>query len=85
MDVDSYSSFDRQMRLLALILDYDKLARAAVAKGADLQALFAIPSKEQIGRAKFVEADKYEAEYAAIAQAMESEIAAIAEKGGEDE
>ncbi len=85
MDVDSYSSFDRQERLLALILDYDKLARAAVAKGADLQALFAIPAREQIGRAKFVEADKYEAEYAAIAQAMEREIAAIAEKGGEDE
>ena len=30
MDVDSYSSHDRQMRLLALILDYDKLAREAL-------------------------------------------------------
>ena len=58
--------------------------RRAILKKAGV-ALLAISAKEDIGRAKFVEADKYQAEYAAIAQAMESEIAAIAEKGGEDE
>ena len=71
MDVDSYSSFDRQMRLLALILDYDTLARAAVDKGADLQALLTISAREEIGRAKFVEAEQYAAEYAAIREKME--------------
>ncbi len=84
MDVDSYSSFDRQMRLLSLILDYEKLARAAVAKGAELGDLLAISAKEEIGRAKFVEAEKYQAEYAAIREKMEREIGAIAQKGGED-
>ena len=84
MDVDSYSSFDRQMRLLALILDYEKLARSAVAKGADLNALLTISTKEEIGRAKFVEAEKYQAEYAAIREKMEQEISAVAQKGGED-
>ncbi len=84
MDVDSYSSFDRQMRLLSLILDYEKLSRAAVAKGADLNALFAIPAKEEIGRAKYMEADKYAEGYAAIREKMEQEISAIAQKGGED-
>ena len=72
------------MRLLSLILDYEKLSRAAVAKGADLNALFAIPAKEEIGRAKYMEADKYAEGYAAIREKMEQEISAIAQKGGED-
>ena len=84
MDVDSYSSHDRQMRLLALILDYDKLAREALTKGAPLQPMFEIPAKEKIGRAKFVEADQYVQAYADIAAEMEQEIAAIVEKAGAD-
>ena len=65
-----------------MILDFDKLARDAVAKGAPLAPMLEIPSKEKIGRAKFVDADKYVEEYAAIAQEMEQEIAQIVEKAG---
>ncbi len=82
MDVDSYSSHDRQMRMLAMILDYEKLARDAIGKGADLNAMLEIPAKEKIGRAKFVEADAYQKEYAAISEEVEREIAAIVEKAG---
>ena len=84
MDVDSYSSHDRQMRMLAMILEFDKLARDAISKGAPLAPMLDIPAKEKIGRAKFVEADKYVAEYAAIAEEMEREIAEIVEKAGAD-
>ena len=84
MDVDSYSSHDRQMRMLAMILEFDKLARDAISKGASLAPMLGIPAKEKIGRAKFVEADKYVAEYAAIAEEMEREIAEIVEKAGAD-
>ncbi len=83
MDVDSYSSHDRQMRMLAMILEFDKLARDAISKGASLAPMLDIPAKEKIGRAKFVEADKYVQEYAAIAEEMEREIAEIAEKAGD--
>ena len=82
MDVDRYASHARQMRMLALILDYEKLCRDAIAKGADLNAMMEIPAKEKIARAKFVEADKYVEEYAAIAEEMEREIAEIVEKAG---
>ena len=85
MDVDSYSSHDRQMRLLAMILDYDRLAREAVGKGAPLQELINIPAREKIGRAKSVEADRYVEVYADIAREMEEEIAAVAEKAGADQ
>jgi V/A-type H+-transporting ATPase subunit A len=74
MDVDSYSSFDRQKGLLALIIDYEKLCRAALEKQAKLQDLLVIPAKELIGRAKFVEADRYTDEYASIAKAMEEKV-----------
>ena len=83
MDVDSYSSHDRQMRMLSMILDFDKLARDAISKGASLAPMLDIPAKEKIGRAKFVEADKYVQEYAAIAEEMEREIAEIVEKAGD--
>ena len=82
MDVDSYSSHDRQMRLLGLIIDYDRLAREAVAKGARLTDLLSIPAKEQIGRAKSVDADSYVQAYADIAQAMAEQINAAVEKAG---
>jgi len=82
MDVDSYSSHDRQMRMLALITSYDALARDAIAKGAALQPLFDIPAKEKIGRAKFVDADLYVQAYADIAKEMEEQIAEIVQKAG---
>ena len=84
MDVDSYSSHDRQMRMLALIMDFDKLAREAIANGAPLQPMLEIEAKEKIGRAKFVEAEEYVQAYAAITSEMESQIAAIVEKAGAD-
>ncbi|MBM6897739.1 V-type ATP synthase subunit A [Pseudoflavonifractor capillosus] len=83
VDVDSYSSYDRQAKLLAMILDYDKLCRGAIAKGAPAMELFAIPARERIGRAKSVPADQYESVYAEISAQMEREIDEVVEKAGE--
>ena len=33
VDVDSFSTYDRQEKLLAMILDYDRLCRGAIEKG----------------------------------------------------
>ncbi len=82
VDIDSYSSYDRQDKLMGLILEYDKLCRAAIEKKAPTAELFEIPARESIGRAKSVEADAYVSAYAEISTAMEREIAAVAEKGG---
>ena len=80
-DVDSYSEYDRQEKLLAMIHDYDGQCRGAAEKGGALEALFAIPAREKLGRAKSVPADRYKDEYAALAQELEEETAAIAQKG----
>jgi len=60
------------------------LCRDAIAKGADAAKLFAIPSREMIGRAKSVPAEEYEAAYAEIDANMAKEIAAVTAQGGED-
>ena len=83
-DVDGYSSYDRQERLLAMILKYDRLCRDAIAKGASTAALFQIGAREKIGRAKSVEVEEYKEAYAAMSAKMETEIAEIAAKGGDE-
>ena len=84
MDVDSYSSFDRQMRLLALILHYETLCRDAIDKGAALPALFAIPARERLGWAKYAAAEEYAANYEQVHTEMDGEISDLVKKAGED-
>ena len=81
VDIDSYSEYDRQARLLAMIRQYDGQCRAASQRGGALADLFSIPSREKVGRAKSVPADQYKQAYADLAAEMEKEIAAVAEKG----
>ena len=83
MDIDNSSSYDRQEKLMAMILEYDKLCRAAIAKGAAASALFDIPARERIGRAKSVPEAEYPMVYEAIRKDMADQIDAAAAKGGE--
>ena len=83
VEVDSFSSYDRQAKLMQIILDYDKLCRAALDKGALAYELFAIPARAAIGRAKSVPEESYATVYETIAAEMEAQIAKLAEKGGE--
>ncbi len=84
VDIDSFSTYDRQKKLLAMILDYDKLCRAAIAKDAPVADLFVIPARERIGRAKSVPADEYVQVYADISASMEKEIDEVVRKAGEE-
>ena len=66
LENDQYSSFDRQARLLELILRYKDLCDAAIARGADIWKLYAIAARAAIGRAKTVPAESYQDVYAQI-------------------
>lgn len=85
MEVDWYSSYDRQDKMLGMILEYDKLCRAAIVKGAPVTDLFAIPFRERMGRAKSVPDANYPAVYAAMEQEMAEQIDAAVAKGGAEE
>ena len=83
VDIDSYSETKRQYMLLGIIIDFDKLCRAAIAQGADLKKLNAIPVKEKIGRAKTVPSDEYVEVYTAMSKEMADQIEEIVQRGEE--
>ncbi|MCI9348482.1 MAG: V-type ATP synthase subunit A [Oscillibacter sp.] len=83
-DIDGYSSYDRQGKLLGMVLHYEDLCRDAIAKGADAVKLFDIPAREQIGRAKSVPVEDYVKVYEQIETEMERQIAEIAAQGGDN-
>ncbi|MGM9607950.1 MAG: V-type ATP synthase subunit A [Oscillospiraceae bacterium] len=85
LEVDWYSSYDRQDKMLGMILEYDRLCRAAIEKGASPAALFEIPFREHIGRAKTIPDDEYPEAFRKMAQEMVEEIDAIVAQGGADE
>ena len=84
MEIDWYSSYDRQFQMMGLIFEYDSLCREAIQKGANIAELFDIPMREAIGRAKSVPEEKYNENYAEIRRVMKEEIEAIAAKGGDE-
>ncbi|MBQ3262830.1 MAG: V-type ATP synthase subunit A, partial [Oscillospiraceae bacterium] len=83
VDIDSYSEYRRQYLLLSMVLNYDKLCREALEKGADMQKLISIPARVAVGRAKSVPSDEYEAVYAQIREDMNTQIKEII-AGGEE-
>ena len=82
VDEDAYSSYGKQFKLLDTILKYDTLCREALKKGADMKALFKIPVREKIGRAKMADAQKFSSIYDDLAKEMKEEIENA--EGGEE-
>ena len=71
---DAYSSYKKQFRLMDIILKYDVLCRDALKKDADMDALFVIPAREKIGRAKMADPNAFDEAYDTIEKEMEAQI-----------
>jgi V/A-type H+-transporting ATPase subunit A len=84
VDIDSYSSYERQFLLMGIILSYDTLCREALAAGAKMDRLFKIPVREKIGRAKSVGPEEYVEKYKEMAREMKQQIAELT-AGGEEQ
>ena len=80
-DTDAYCPSEKQFQLLRLILSYYDMGREALAKGANMNALFSIPARDNIGRAKN-ESD-YQKAFAEIESEMRAQINELIAKGGE--
>ena len=74
VDIDNYSTYERQAMLLDIILRYDELCRKAISSGADLNKLIRIEARDRIGRAKSVPSETYAEEYSRIADDMAAQI-----------
>ncbi|MDD4377612.1 MAG: V-type ATP synthase subunit A, partial [Eubacteriales bacterium] len=82
-DVDTYSSLDKQFKLLRLIMGYYELAKDAVQKGASFNDLVSIPVRESIGRFKYVEEEKIDTAFNDIMSQLKTEISNLVSKEGQ--
>ena len=72
---DAYTPLAQQARLLELILCYDTLCRAAIEQGNAAQALFALPVRETLARAKMAPGETWAQQYVALERQMRQQIA----------
>jgi len=77
-DTDSYCPVDKQFAMMKLILAYNREAKKALDNGADMKAVFAIPARDRIGRAKDVDPAKYKEVFAEIEREMTSQLEKLA-------
>ena len=79
-DGDSYTSLDKQYRLIKLILSFYKKSGDALKRGADIEKIADLPVREKIGRAKSADPEKYVSEYEDIDREITAELAALTDK-----
>ena len=82
-ETDTYTSLDKQYRMLKLIKKFYDLGNVAVANYADIDEVTAIEAKEKIGRAKYIEESSIAA-FDEIDAELEKELKALALKGESD-
>lgn len=75
-EVDTYSSLRKQYLMMKLVLRFYDGSLDALKKGADIEKLVSIPSRESIGRFKYVPEKDIEDTYKTVCAAIDSEIKA---------
>ncbi len=68
--IDTYASLKKQYLIMQLVLQYYDRAQEALARGADIEALAALPVREDIGRFKYVEERDVDMEYKRVSDLL---------------
>ncbi len=84
-EVDTYTSMNKQFKLLKLILGYYHLAKDAIGKGADFNSLISLPIREKIGRFKYIEEKDIDRSYDEILGQLRKDVATLVSEGAEDD
>ncbi len=75
-EVDTYTSLNKQNKMLKLIIDYYKLSLAALEKSVSLDDILNIPVREKMGRSKYIPEENI-AELDEIYKDMKAQIGAL--------
>ena len=75
-ETDTYTSLAKQYKMLAFIKKFHDLGVAAVDNYADLDEILALPAKERIGRAKYIEESELDV-FDEISDELEREMTAL--------
>ena len=79
-EVDTYTSLNKQYRMMQLILSYYNRGIQALDAGADFSKVSSLPVRERIGRAKYIPEDNLQ-EFDKIASELNDEMSALTEGG----
>ena len=81
-DIDTYSSLNKQYKMLRLILEYYRQGMAALKAGADFNELAKLPVRETIGRFKYTEEKDIDEIYEQVLGELADCIQKLVNKGG---
>lgn len=73
-EVDTYTSLAKQYLMMELILAYYDRSLEGLKKGASIERLVSLPSRERIGRFKYTDEKKIDSEFADIKTELDSDI-----------
>ena len=79
-EVDTYSSLKKQNLMMRLILGFYDKAASALALGADIEKIVALPVRERIGRFKYTPENDIEGEATSVESQLAHEISDILDK-----
>ena len=83
-DIDTFTSLNKQFGMLRLILRWGELGDRALKAGAEFSKISALPIREDIGRAKYIEEKDVGEKFAEIEKKLEQQMAELYEEGGID-
>ncbi|HBR01014.1 MAG TPA: V-type ATP synthase subunit A [Ruminiclostridium sp.] len=76
-DVDTYTTLNKQFRMLKIILSFYHKSQEAIKKGVDIKSLFSISVREKISRMKYVPEDEVDTELTEIENELSTQIEAL--------
>ena len=80
-NVDTYTSLDKQLLMLRLILEYGRLGQLALEAGSSLSEVLNLAVREQIGRAKYIHEDNMQ-QFDSVQAELNDQMAALINRGG---
>ena len=80
-DVDTYTSLDKQFKMLKLILEFHRLGQQALESGAELSQVTNLTVRERIGRAKYIPEDQLD-QLDDIMKELREQMSSLMSEGG---
>lgn len=82
-EIDTYSSTNKQFKLLKLILYFYEKGVYSIKQGADFNKIVTMELREDIGRFKYLEEEDVNAGFDKIIKALDSKMDTLIKEGGE--
>lgn len=76
-EIDTYTSLEKQLLMMRLVIGYYEKSREALEQGASIQGLIRMAVREKIGRYKYTNEADIEKEYQLVSEELTKEIAKL--------